>query len=88
MKRGDEGGSVPDPGLSFSTSVAAAEFMASIYKDLVALQDEVIFEVEDVLPGYSLEIQQRICADIEMVRAERDRLRRCLQRWEEQQIVT
>lgn len=82
MKRSDEEDSTVNPGMGFPTSCAAAAFMASIYNDLVAFEDEIILDVEDRLPGYSLEVQHRIRVDIDLVRAERDRLRRCLQVWE------
>lgn len=84
VKSSDERG--PVVGREYAAAAehrTADEFMASIYKDLVAFEDEIIFEVEDALPEFPSESQETIRADVDQLRAERDRLRRALHYWEE-----
>lgn len=58
-----------------------AEFMSSVYRDLVAFQDEIFVEVEEALPGFPARAQGKIRSELELLRAERARLSRSLGFW-------
>jgi hypothetical protein len=84
-KQGDEKDPVFRPGLAARGSQRAdAEFMASVYKDLVAFENEILLEVEEALLGFAASSRRRMRSDIKRLRADRDRLRRAFLFWDDQ----